>query len=382
MEEITNIENNIPIPEGQSQADFMKNDLGFNIDTNDPLTKAALSDSVENENMDILGSGELIKKTLIKGEKNTRPGRLDLCVVDIIGKLDNGTEVENFVDYKIQLGDVEVVQGLDLAIALMDVGEVAEITVFPRFAYGKLGRDPDIPPSSKIIYKVVLKTVTMEPEIDEMNYEKRKEFADKKRERGNWWFFRDEPVLAIQCYRRCLDYLQFSVDDSNKTAGNKMTDTQLQALFADRTKVFNNLAAAQIKTEAYDTALESVDNVLRAEPENIKALFRKGRILKKKCETKKAILTLEKAVKLDPESKVIAQELSVLRQKLVDESAEQKKLYRKMLGSSNENKYVSLTPTSKFKRKFAVWSLVGGTLAAVASLIVYRFVFYFSASNL
>lgn len=103
-------------------------------------------------------------------------------------------------------------------------------------------------------------------------------YRDKKRERGNWWFSRNEPVLAIQCYRRCLDYLQSSVD-SNKTFQNKMTDSQLQALFADRTKVYNNLAAAQIKTEAYDTALESVDNVLRAEPENIKALFRKGEFL-------------------------------------------------------------------------------------------------------
>lgn len=59
----------------------------------------------------------------------------------------------------------------------MDVGEVAEITVFSRFAYGILGRDPDIPSSSKIIYNVVLKSVTMEPEIDEMNYDERKRFA-------------------------------------------------------------------------------------------------------------------------------------------------------------------------------------------------------------
>ncbi|KAF7994317.1 hypothetical protein HCN44_003407 [Aphidius gifuensis] len=257
----------------------------------------------------------------------------------------------------------------------MDVGEVAEITVFPRFAYGNLGRDPDIPSSSKIIYNVVLKSVTMEPEIDEMSYEKKKEFADKKRERGNWWFSRNEPVLAIQCYRRSLDYLQPSVDNSNKTSQNKITDSQLQALFADRTKVYNNLAAAQIKTEAYDTALESVDNVLRAEPENIKALFRKGRILTRKCETKRAILTFEKAAKLDPESKAITQELSVLRQKLVNESVEQKKLYKKMLGSPKKIENMSSTASSKFKNKLAVWSLFGGTLAAVAGVIVYKFAF-------
>jgi len=29
----------------------------------------------------------------------------------------------------------------------------------------------------------------------------------RKRERGNWWYTRQEHTLAIQCYRRALDYL-------------------------------------------------------------------------------------------------------------------------------------------------------------------------------
>jgi hypothetical protein len=29
----------------------------------------------------------------------------------------------------------------------------------------------------------------------------------RKRERGNWWYARQEHTLAILCYRRALDYL-------------------------------------------------------------------------------------------------------------------------------------------------------------------------------
>ena len=29
----------------------------------------------------------------------------------------------------------------------------------------------------------------------------------RKRERGNWWYTRQEHTIAIQCYRRALDYL-------------------------------------------------------------------------------------------------------------------------------------------------------------------------------
>lgn len=96
-------------PENATQADFIK-DLNFDVDPEDPLTVAALSDAAENEWMDILGNGQLRKKTIVKGEKGTRPNRADLCTVNIIGKLENGKEVEAFDSVTIQMGDVEVVQ--------------------------------------------------------------------------------------------------------------------------------------------------------------------------------------------------------------------------------------------------------------------------------
>lgn len=58
----------------------------------------------------------------------------------------------------------------------------------------------------------------------------------------------------------------------------QLSNDQLQELLEIRVKVYNNLAAAQMKIAAYDTALVSVDNVLRCQPENVKALFRKGKV--------------------------------------------------------------------------------------------------------
>lgn len=57
-----------------------------------------------------------------------------------------------------------------------------------------------------------------------------------------------------------------------------MSNAELQELLEIRVKVYNNLAAAQMKISAYDAALTSVDNVLRCQPENVKALFRKGKV--------------------------------------------------------------------------------------------------------
>jgi hypothetical protein len=52
----------------------------------------------------------------------------------------------------------------------------------------------------------------------------------------------------------------------------------LKPILAERLKVYNNLAASQMKIQAFDSALSSVENVLRCEPNNIKALFRKGKV--------------------------------------------------------------------------------------------------------
>lgn len=90
------------------------------------------------------------------GTSDRQPHRADLCKINLIGRLENGTVVEELKQQFVQVGDVEVVQGVDMAIALMKVGEKAEVACDPRFAYGALGLknedDPSktIPPNAKV----------------------------------------------------------------------------------------------------------------------------------------------------------------------------------------------------------------------------------------
>lgn len=70
--------------------------------------------------------------------------------------MENGTIVEEFHNYMVQIGDVEVVQGIDMALPLMRVGELAEVTADSRFAYGSIGLKSEsesnvtIPPNAKV----------------------------------------------------------------------------------------------------------------------------------------------------------------------------------------------------------------------------------------
>lgn len=59
---------------------------------------------------------------------------------------------------------------------------------------------------------------------------------------------------------------------------NEVTDGDLQDILEDRLSVYNNMAAAQIKLEMYDAALKLLETVLRCQPHNVKALFRKAKV--------------------------------------------------------------------------------------------------------
>lgn len=69
--------------------------------------------------------------------------------------------MEDYTDVTVQMGDLEVVQGLDMALALMKIGEIAEIKVDARFAYGEIGlknetdKSKEIPPNAKVLYFIM-----------------------------------------------------------------------------------------------------------------------------------------------------------------------------------------------------------------------------------
>lgn len=93
----------------------------------------------EDETLDVIGNGQLTKKTVKKADTDIQPQRGDLVTINYSGKLADGTIVEQEENFKVHVGDFEVVQGLDMVIPLMRVGEIAEVLTDQRFAYGTIG---------------------------------------------------------------------------------------------------------------------------------------------------------------------------------------------------------------------------------------------------
>jgi len=322
---------------------------------------------------------------LKKGEPHRNPIRGDICTIRIEGRLcsDESVVFQKEDGLIMQLGDTEVIQGLDLSIPLMTQGETALVKVSQRFAYGSKGLPPLVPPSADLMYEVELLHSEPGKELSELTVAERNVIGNRKRERGNFWIKRGEASLAVNCYRRGLEYLD-EVEGGIQYPDGKPREEitpEVRQLFEDRLKTLNNLAMAQMKLQSYEPALTSVEAVLKCQPNNVKALYRKGKILGLKGETDKAISILQKARLLEPNDAEIHVEIAKLNQRRQTEVSKEKQLYKRMFGdspkTSKPNDKTSDEPSSKSKgllTSLTVGLAISGIAVAVAGALAYRYI--------
>lgn len=212
------------------------------------------------------------------------------------------------------------------------------------------------------------------------------DLGTRKKDRGNFWYGRGDYSTAIHCYKSALRYLvtfenELDNADINNIDGNdvekfkdslEIEDPKIKEIVELRSVTFNNQAAAQLKIDALDAALESIDSALMIQPNNVKALFRKGKILSLKGNLDSAIETLKKTLTMstDNDTKLIQQELNKNITKRKKELATEKDLYKRML--QLDKPIESKQKSNKPKGPWVKLGLIGGTMFAVASVIAYK----------
>jgi len=283
---------------------------------------------------DILGSGRLRKRIKTEGDVNAgKPGRGSRCIVNVVEYLDD-TVVGKEENLQFNIGESEVLQALDLVVPLMLKGEVAEVKVEHTFAYGVAGDGSRIPPNTDLELEVSLVSWEEVVPAPDIPLPERMVIGVRKRERGNRWYSRGEYSLSVQCYRKAVEYLDDKQieEDMEVPIDRFLLPKDLQELLQERVKTFNNLAQAQMKLSAWDSSLASVRQVLKIEPNNEKALFRKAKILVEKCQLDEAIGILRRVNRLYPTNKQCHTELSRLTNKVKASKEKEQLMSRKMLG--------------------------------------------------
>ncbi|XP_026222390.1 peptidyl-prolyl cis-trans isomerase FKBP8 [Anabas testudineus] len=278
--------------------------------------------------------------------------------------LEDRTVVEKDCKLVFVIGEGDVTQALEECVISMQKGEITLLLADSQYAYGLLGREPDIPAWAPLLYQLQLLDIRDKPDPLTLPIADRIRIGNQKREQGNFHFQREEYSKAARAYCMALDVLT--------THSRDLSDGDVEAEEEEvrdyRVKCLNNLATTQLKLEQNEEALHSSRDVLALEPNNVKALFRLGKLLSDKGEYKEAMEVLKKALKLEPATKAIHVELSKLvkRQSGGKETQEWKAKPAEMLGDS-------ITPfliPPKKKPSGISWKFIlGALLVALGSLV-------------
>lgn len=72
------------------------------------ITEYPVDANEENDWLDILGSGGIMKKTIVEGKSGTQPTKNEICTIQYTCSLENGTIVESANNYTLSLGESDV----------------------------------------------------------------------------------------------------------------------------------------------------------------------------------------------------------------------------------------------------------------------------------
>ncbi|XP_059570434.1 peptidyl-prolyl cis-trans isomerase FKBP8 isoform X2 [Alligator mississippiensis] len=252
---------------------------------------------------------KLLRKRVVqqgRGE-STRPCPGQEVTVKLLGVLEDGSLVEKDPALRFTLGQGDVVQALELGVPSMQLGEVSFFLASFQYAYGRLGREPDIPADALLLYEVTLLLARESPSAGPLPPGQRLGLGSQKRERGNFHFEREEYERALRSYRLALRIL-----DAPGPGPASPEEEEEEELRQHRVKCLNNCAAAQLKLQLFEEVLASCDAVLRLDPDNVKALYRKGKLLSERGQDQEAMGVLKRALQLEPTTRAVHAELSKL----------------------------------------------------------------------
>eukprot|EP00887_Chlorella_sp_A99_P006126 scaffold22.g6126.t1 len=288
------------------------------------------------EPVNITADGKVSKRILKQGDGEC-PSKHARCLVHYVGRLAESGDV--FMDSKDESRSNEPVTvvagrdtvarevGLNLAVSTMRPGEVAEVSVAPEYGFGERGNF-----SFPTVELVGFEAADDEKEPRHMLFEERLEAAERRRQDGNALFRDGMEEEALAKYRHALTYI-------DEDLMIQLQGPHLDKAIAVRLPILLNMAACSLKAGDYHTAVAHCTEVLREQPTNAKALFRRGRARLLLGQTEAALADLEKAAALEPQDKAISKDLQAARAEQRKERAAESQLFKGYFGKAKDSLY-------------------------------------------
>lgn len=313
--------------------------------------------------------GGVLKSTITEGTGLSNPREGSTVSVSWTMKhLDRDLETRSV---KFILGDGAgqgIVDGVEKALLKMKKGESAHVTVKSPYAYGDVGDAAlAVPGGADLSYNLTLEDFEQAKYKYEMSDEEKIEFAETAKGMGTEYFKAGNYALALKKYKVITEYLEADAedfddmpdsDDEDKDAEpekSKDKDPELEKKSLTlQIAAFSNQAICHLKLQDGIQALKACEMALKLDPQNIKALFRRGQAAEMSQEWEDAIGYYKATLEVDPKNVTAANKVKFCRNKVQTYKQAQKKKYANMFERTNfKEPEKSATDDNKLKPDFS-----------------------------
>lgn len=196
-------------------------------------------------------NGGIKKCILVDGKMDLgRPKPGDTVLVKSQGKLKDGTIIDDYPSMVFNVGEYEVIDGLDLVVQSMYKNELSIVSIKPELAYGETGRgtrapcgrveDHTVPSNSRITYLFGLLHFEKAKEIASMTWAQRRKSGQSRLRLANWWYQRKDYAIAVKCYKKALEF--YNDIQSNRECSSAEEYKELLQLMEERLRVMRQVA--------------------------------------------------------------------------------------------------------------------------------------------
>lgn len=254
-----------------------------------------------------------------KSDKRKTPNEGAHVKVHLIGKYENKVFEDREVEFDVGEGqEYNVVEGIEIGIQKVCVGEISRFIIKPKYAFGAQGNaDFNIPPNATVEYTVTLKEC--ERAISEWKCDATESLEQAKifKEKGNNYLKSNKYQLANKMYKKTNNYLSNTEPDCEE--GKQM-----------KTAIHLNMALCYQKLNDFFEAKMACNTALEIDPNNIKGLYRRGQSYFAVNDIENALKDFEKVHEIDPQNKAAINQITLCKQRIKEFREKEKKIYANM----------------------------------------------------
>lgn len=169
---------------------------------------------------DVLGTGSVLKRTIVPGDHDedldAEAPRKFFALIDIETRCQD-TIVPSETHKNLLVNSVsDIYPGAHLVIPIMKINETSQYKFDARFGFGSRGLEPAVPANVGLECVITLKLRAHYDEfLEQMSTSERLGLARQKKDRGKFWYDRGDYENAVGIYKTLVDLCDADARDQD-----------------------------------------------------------------------------------------------------------------------------------------------------------------------